>query len=345
LLFCLFVALPARADTVRVMRNDNTWGQGWMFLDPDGICKVVTAAHVVSGLDGKFIAPMIEDGRRRVLTTGAPIVLSKSPDIAVLPLPGVQGSIACGAGRLSGIGAARRAGHLSNPLIFTTGKTETQHIKVESRASAMDQGDGEVFAVRPTDPNDHVVEGWSGSPVVDDDGLIGIVFQVDGKRNEAGAIRVDVVRRLMDAAGAVTAAAPATATATASLAGFSVFAGATADSSRGPDQLLHDGGVGWLVKPRAGSVVFSAVLREPRQLHGVLLGLSQDTAPELVGFMVETQAEGADGDWVGAAYCRSEAGAFPGVECSFAPRTVVAVRLALKVTGMAPVAITKFLLH
>ena len=77
----------ARADIVRLKVGNNLFGQGWMFFDNDGHCKVVTAAHVVRGLDGRIRTTLVVDSYGNGWPAGVPVLLSAEPDIAVLPLP------------------------------------------------------------------------------------------------------------------------------------------------------------------------------------------------------------------------------------------------------------------
>src|ERR1019366_1119152 len=85
----LLCAAVAQAGVVRVVTGSNSYGQGYMFLDNDGICKVATAGHVVKLADGRVVFRItIVDERGHTPELGAPIVLSADPDIAVLPVIG-----------------------------------------------------------------------------------------------------------------------------------------------------------------------------------------------------------------------------------------------------------------
>ena len=160
-------ACVAQADIVRLEIGRNLFGQGWMFLDYDGHCKVVTAAHVVRGPDGAVRLPLALDGHGREWPARTALVVSANPDIAVLAIPSADTPSACGGGRLSAIGAERRAADLTRAVIATTGQSEVVEVPVVRRASEMDARGGEIFAVRPTIDRDRVVEGWSGNMVRD----------------------------------------------------------------------------------------------------------------------------------------------------------------------------------
>ena len=142
-------ACPVRADVVRLKFGPDLFGQGWKFLDQDGHCKVVTAAHVVRGPDGALRLPIVLDGHGRETPAREALVLSAEPDIAVLAVPAADTPSACGDGRLSAIGAERRAAEMTNAVIVTTGQSEVVEVPVVRRASEMDAGGGEVFTVRP----------------------------------------------------------------------------------------------------------------------------------------------------------------------------------------------------
>ena len=110
------------------------------------------------------------------------------------------------------------------------------------------------------------MEGWSGSVVRDAYGPIGIVFEVNPKTNEAFAVRVDVIRRLMASGAPQTAAAIRNAGSTPPAIG--VLAGVTDDPARGPDLVL---GAGWRVTPVKRTVVFLAAFQRPTSVSGVAL--------------------------------------------------------------------------
>jgi hypothetical protein len=196
-----FCAAVAQAGVVRVVTGPNSFGQGFMFLDLDGICKVATAGHVVKLPDGQVISRItIVDEKGRTPELGAPIVLSSDPDIAVLPVIGANDPAVCGDGRLSGIGIARRIKETTSARIETTDGSGVVRVPVHWRAAAQDAEGGSIFTVTPANSDDRIVKGWSGSVVLDKDGLLGIVYEVDAAHNEAYAVRADRIRELLDAA-------------------------------------------------------------------------------------------------------------------------------------------------
>jgi hypothetical protein len=318
---------PARADVVRLKIGRDLFGQGWMFLDTDGRCKVVTAAHVVRGPDGTLRLPLVLDGRGREWPAGPALVVSTDPDIAVLAIPSANTPSACGDGRLSAIGAERRATEMEQAVIVTTGQSEVIELPVARRASAMDAGRGELFTVRPSLASDRVMKGWSGSVVRDSVGPIGIVFAVDPDHNEAYAVRVDVIRRLM-----ATAATPQAAAAEATRPAIGVLAGTTDDPASGPDLVL---GTGWHVTPVKHTVVFVVAFRRPTTLRRVTLAAAGGAGNRIEGLGIATQAEGTDG-WLDAGFCRTPDGS-NAVACALLQRTVDRVRLVVKTANDASI--------
>ena len=327
LLGVLLAAFPAAADVVRLKVSGGTFGQGWMFLDQDGVCKVVTAGHVIRGIEGQVRQTLVLDGRGREWTTGAPVLNSTEPDIAVLPVPGAADPASCGDGRLSAIGVARRVANLADGIIRTTGESEVRDVPVSRRASVIDRRGGGLFAVKPKLQADEVRKGWSGSVVLDAEGPLGIVYEADETGgNEAYAVRVDVIRELMAAAPAGNSASPAKAPPRPALA---VLAGSTLDPAAGPDQLLSSGGQPWQVRPKRRAVVFTVRFGRPVQIHQLQLA-SRETGPNRIEAIdVSTQAEGGASSWISANYCRAPAGAVR-VSCRFLVRTVSSVRVLVK---------------
>jgi hypothetical protein len=141
-------ATGAMADVVRLNVGAGKFGQGWRFLDQDGICKVVTAGHVVRGLDRKILPTYVLDGHDREWPAGRVLVNSEEPDIAVLAIPSANDPGLCGEGRLSTIGIARRVAEMSGAVIATTDESEVRNVPVMRRASVMDADGGRLFVNR-----------------------------------------------------------------------------------------------------------------------------------------------------------------------------------------------------
>ena len=262
---------------------------------------------------------------------GAPTVLSDDPDVAVIPVPAASNPAACGDGRLSPIGVARRVNTLTDAHIRTTGKSEQRDVPVTRRASVIDSHGGSVFAVAQTRPGEPFAKGWSGSVVLDKDGPVGIVYEVSEAGDEAYAVRVDIVRDLM-------AAAPKPASAARRLAPtVAVEAGSTVDPANGPDQIVNAGGTYWRVAPKRHSLVFSLIFPAPIQLQRIDLSLASDPQNQVAGLDISSKATGNDAEWTWANYCKPREG--DRVSCRFLLRTVSALKVQLQTTTDAPLTI------
>ena len=343
LLILSFFAILAgglRAETVRILSTGGKSGEGWMFLDQDGSCKVVTAAHVIRRINGSVGRAEVVDGQGRTLQTGPPVLVSSAPgpDIAVLPVLAVNDPSFCREGRLSGIGVARRVEAMTQATVVTTDHTDIKTVPVDKRETSMDQDRGGVFSVRPTIADDQVVEGWSGSVVQDSEGPLGIVYAVDPKANEALAIRVDVVRRLMaDAQAPATAMQKPTGKVPSAVI---LLAGTTPDAEAGPDHALNGDHQSWRVQPRKNSVVFVAAFADPTQIRQVTLTANPASAGRITGVEIASAASAFGDDWVVVNYCRLRSDE-ASIVCPFLIRTVSRIRLVMKISGADAVAVDR----
>ena len=305
----LLAPIPhAAAESVRLMTGPNEFGTGWLFLDHTG-CYVATAGHVVAGTNGVVGELLVRDGRGRKWATSPPVVLSSDPDVAVLPVPAANDPSVCGIpgrSRLTVAGVVERARVLNGGTIETSGRGETLRIPVQPFAARADSGRGGIFSVRPINRSDQVAKGWSGSPVTDDAGMIGIVFEAEHGAETAAAVRADVIARLLDASRSAIQRGPQPPLPRATDGGrapgpdvapfaVGVLAGETVDPARGPEMIFQRDGRGWVVRPRSGAV--HVVLRSPveRTFARVALQLSPDSAKRLIGFEVAVGLAGRIG--------------------------------------------------
>jgi hypothetical protein len=337
---CLICAGPAQAGIVRVITNVD-FGQGWMFLDTDSRCKVVTPAHVIRLIDGRIASTIkILDDRGRTFDNVVPEVLSDQLDVALLTVNGANDPSICGAGRLSGIGVARRTANMTGAILETTGESEIDRVPVHGRASLIDKdqsSSGSLFSVQPTIAKDVVVKGWSGSIVVDDDGPLGMVVQVNFERNEALAIRVDVIRQMIDS----SRAAPRLAASQSSRALPPVIltAGTALDVNTTSSQIFGNDGRGWNVVPKDHRIVFVVAFETAIRLQRVTLSFAS-TANSVEGMDVATVSQAADGGGAESLkYCRAD-GTARMVTCSVLGSTARNVRLSLKTATNDPVALS-----
>jgi len=184
---------------------------------------------------------------------------------------------------------------------------------------------GSVFSVQPTDPKDIIKKGWSGSVVLDDDGLLGIVIEVDEASNEAYAVRADVIRALINAARPGSTSAEK---ATSLEAPVVQLVGSTPDPAHGPSDIYQEGNSGWNAVPEKGRIAFMVVFDKPIHLKGVALGFSsaQNT---LSGMDVAVVAASNSDAWASLNYCPFPNGDVS-IRCSVVVSTVSKVRVTLK---------------
>lgn len=323
------------AGIVRLKKGENSFGQGWMFLDTDGRCKVATAAHVVKLPDGR-VAPKVllldELGRERL--TGAPEVLSDDPDLAVLPILGISEPSACGDGRVSGIGVERRARNMSDAFIETTDESDLRRVPVQRHFSEIDAGGGAKFAVRSVSEGDRPKQGWSGSVVLDKEGPLGIVYEVDLRTGDALAVRMDVIRQMLDTAalekGAVRSNEPKAASAT-----LTVLSGSTVDPASGPEQLLQAGSTGWRVTPVNKRVAAVVSYHSPIRVSRVRLRFDTPTRAAVVGVEIAEADSPTSETWSDLGFCRPQGA--EAVDCAVVPTAVTNLRISVGTEDNRPV--------
>ena len=337
-----------------MMTGPNEFGTGWLFLDHTG-CYVATAGHVIAGSNGVVRKVLVRDGRGREWVTGAPIVLSSDPDIAVLPIPAAADPSICGIpgrSRLTVAGVAERARILTGGAIETSGRNETLRIPVEPFGARADSMRGGIFSVRPVNRPDQIAQGWSGSPVIDNFGMVGIIFEAENGADTAAAVRADVIARLIDTARSVSLsrterllpgagskglAAPLD---QATPFAISVVDGETLDPARGPDEILRREGLGWNARPRSGAVNLVLRSSSARTFTRVTLRLSPESAKRFVELEVGVGLARRDREeFQMIQYCGRPAGDATLIACSFLEQTRHNLRLDITVKGDDPITI------
>jgi hypothetical protein len=326
----------AHGGVVRVVTNV-AFGQGWMFLDSDGNCKVVTPAHVIKLADGRIAANIIiKDAKNREFSLNAPQILSDDPDIAVLQVKGANNPLLCGDGRVSAIGIARRIKTAPVVRIETTGNSEIIRVPVQWRAVRADLNEGAVFSVQPTNSNDHIKRGWSGSAVLDDEGLLGILVEVSEEYNEAIAVRTDLIRGLIDAAPPISRIGSNIKN-TDSVS-IIVQVGATLDLQSGADQVIRNDGTGWKVAPVQKRIVMVMVYENPIRLHGVAMSFASATN-FVEGMEVSSSTSMTDRQWTSLNYCRIPQG-LHSVTCPFIDSTARLLKISFATSTDEPIVIS-----
>ncbi len=331
-------ATIAHAGIVRVVANGASYGQGWMFLDVDSTCKVATPVHVIKLIDGRLASTIqILDERGRTFSDVVPEAVSDQLDVAVLTVNGASDPQTCGTGRLSVIGMARRVATMSGAILETTGPDEVVRVPVRARAASIDSDQGSMFTVQPTVAKDRVVKGWSGSIIVDEDGPLGMVVKVDDERNEAFAVRADVIRQLIDSSRAKTR--PAVTRTSRTAPPIILTTGSTADASSTPGAMFAPDGPGWNVVPKDRQIAFVVVLETPIRLQRVCLSF-KSTANSVEGMDIAV-SQAVDGyGWESLKYCSADGG-HGAITCSILPSTASNIRLSLKTSTDAQIALSR----
>lgn len=338
----LLLILPrpeASAEAVRLMTGSNAFGAGWMYLDQDG-CFVVTAGHVIRDAAGSVRPVVIRDGRGqgREWTIGAPLVLSDDPDIAVLPVLGANDPSVCGIpgrSRLTVAGIAERARVLHDGAIETTGRGETIRVPVTSFTARADAGRGELFAVRPANPSDQVAKGWSGSPVTDDKGLVGVVVEAEEGSTNALAVRADVIAKLVREAKSgrlelSKVARPVSFPEKTSQPQYAVMvlAGETINPEHGPDAVVRPKSRGWLVRPKNGVTTLVLHSEKNRSFSSVHLSVSPESASRMIGLEISVGLSShAEENFQEIRYCANSSAAE--MTCRFLEQDRSSVRLSI----------------
>jgi hypothetical protein len=205
----------------------------------------------------------------------------------------------------------------------------------------MDKGGGELFAVRALNPDDKFAKGWSGSVVRDADGPVGIVFDVDPDHNEANAVRIDAIRRIMKGTSPVPASEISENPTNVMSAAIVSIAGATQEPTHGADQILRPDGAGWRVTPDHQAISFSITYENPTQLHHLQLAFENAGGAAVTGLEISTSANETGDEWVSVGYC--PLGTSNGViACSIAPSTVRRLQVVAGTKSDVPIVIRSF---
>ena len=321
---CLAATGAAQAEHVRLKTGPGTFGQGWLFVDPDGRCRVATPAHVVDR--GATLAEaLVIDQRGREFPAAEALQPDAKLDLAVLRVSGVRPGEPCTPSRLGLDNLAPSLSRLTEAFLITMEGGELRTIRVERRARSVDSGRGTVFAVAPMRPTDRLSQGMSGSVVMSPDNApLGMLIEVEPEDNVGIAIRFDAIKRAVLSGKAPPVVGPDDAVA---LGVVTVLEGDTVDPAAGPEALVGKGEV-WRVRPDGRRVRVLVWLAETQRLNQVVLTVPSDAGTDLpVGMEVATAAR-ADADrFTSAAYCRQTRGA--DLICRFAPRQVRMLRLTL----------------
>jgi hypothetical protein len=321
LAICLTATVPANAEPVRLAPGGQAFGQGWMFTDGAGVCRIVTAAHVIRHA-GVLVAPVAVDRLGNELPTAEP--LQPDPDVDIAFLTASPARVCPAAGLSESTVDARLAATPQGFLEFLESDS-TGTLPLIRRERSLDQDGGRIVAFDRTTPMPRITQGMSGGMIVDSASRpLAVIIETLPDHNRAVAVRVDVAAVLLRAAQATRA--PATLR-------WSVQHGRSADPLRGPDA-MREGGSGWAVEPDRGFIVLTIMPAAATRIGGLMLrvdeaGRGRVSAVDVYGTANPSQPPSA---WPAIATCGFPAGSSV-MRCDFAPRSVAAIRLQLQVSA------------
>lgn len=328
LLFAVLLSSGGFSDAlalpVRLTVGDQ-FGQGWMFTDHAGVCRIVTAAHVVQR-SGGLVAPAATDANGREFPTSNPVQMDPNLDIAVLTArPAGQ----CPAGGLGEATAAERIEQSARATLDFLQRTARGTVHLTRRARPIDAKGGETLVFdRAEGPP--ITQGMSGGAILDANGRpLAIITHTDAEENRAHAVRVDIIATLIR----TRLAQPAQSRETNQIAGWAATHGASIDPARGVDQILT-GGQGWGVAPQQGYVTIDIRLGRQRTLRSVSLRINDEARGRIGHLQVfgNTGPQRLDPPPPAIGLCDRTAGATD-LHCEFAARPVQNLRLQMRITA------------
>lgn len=327
LLATLFSSGPlsdADALPVRLTVGDQ-FGQGWMFTDHAGICRIVTAAHVVQRTGG-LVAPAATDANGREFPTSNPVQMDANLDIAVLT---ARPAGPCPSGGLGEATAAERIEQSARATLDFLQRTARGTVHLARRARPIDaQGGGTLVFDRAEGPP--ISQGMSGGAILDGNGRpLAIITHTDAEENRAHAVRVDIIATLIR----TRLAQPAQSREANQIAGWAATHGSSVDPARGVDQILA-GGLGWGVAPQQGYVTIDIRLGRQRTLRSVSLRINEEARGRIGHLQVfgNTGPQRLDPPPPPIGLCDRTAGATD-LHCEFAARPVQNLRLQMRITA------------
>lgn len=191
----LFLALacpPARAETVLLARGDDTFGQGWLFLDVSGRCRIATPRHVVEMSDGKLAAPDLLDSQGRLHPTEAPVAaMDETLDLAFLAVRGTIAKEGCSRDRVRATPLQPIIDSIKQATLEITTPAERQSLAVAFRALSRDSGGGQIIALAPVDASASFQKGMSGGTIIYNGRPIAMLYEVDTDEGVGVALRYD----------------------------------------------------------------------------------------------------------------------------------------------------------
>jgi len=193
----------ALAETIMLARGDDTFGQGWLFLDASGQCRIATPRHVLETTDGLLTAPDLLDSFGRLHPTEAPVAAADDAlDLAFLTVRGAIAKAGCSRDRVRLTPLQPIIDSIKQATLEITTPTERQSLAVAFRALSRDAGGGRIIALSTVDPNATFQKGMSGGTVMHNGRPIAMLFEVDTDQAIGVALRYDVIAAELQRLGA-----------------------------------------------------------------------------------------------------------------------------------------------
>jgi hypothetical protein len=311
------------AEPVRLALGGDLSGQGWMFRDRSGVCRIVTAGHNLSS-EGKLRAPAAIDASGAEFSTGSPVWPDPTIDIGFLV---ARPARACPRYGLDADGIDSRLA--SSPLGFieVVVNRATDKIAVRLRQRSMDAAGGRILLFDQVDSS-ALMQGISGAAIQDSSGRpLGIEYSKERDDGRLNAVRLDVVAGLLDVR--ILSAAPAD---TSYISGWSVQNGRSTDPARGPELSLVRSGEGWSVSTDRGFVMLTVRFKSPQSLSAVTMALSSKGPGGVQDIQVMVPGAGSAQEvrWNIAGRCPVPPGGVA-LRCAFSQQSAVSdVRVILR---------------
>jgi hypothetical protein len=317
---CLTFAGGAAAETVLV-RHGQSLGNGWLFVDMTGRCRLVTPAHVAQPAypHGPLAELVVLDRRGRTFEAGRGIIPDPALDLAVLEVQPYGTGNLCTRSRLGGARLGSSIDAMRHADLEVMGEGGVQRETIERVAQA--RADlASTITVRPVTPGFQLLAGFSGSMVLIDGRAAAMVTNVIPEANVAIALRFDEIADRIADTGSTHASAEA---AQGPLLAVQAVTGLTSDLSRPPS--AASGPAGWQAEPRDGRIAFE-LRTDGKPLRAIRLdvaGLDQGRA------IVEFRRP-ADDTYAYVATCRVAAGR---IDCPLGNNAFENLRVTIPATA------------
>ncbi|MCY0093248.1 hypothetical protein [Hoeflea ulvae] len=198
-------SLSARAETVLLARGDDTFGQGWLFLDASGACRIATPRHVVERMDGTLSSPDLLDSFGRLHPTGSPVAaIDEDLDLAFLTVGGAIAKEGCSRDRVRSVPLQPIIDSIKQATLEITTPTERQSLSVTFRALSRDADGGRIIVLSSLDPSASFQKGMSGGTVMSKGRPIAMLYEVEPDEGLGIALRYDIIAAELQKIGAPT---------------------------------------------------------------------------------------------------------------------------------------------